>query len=66
MSSPKPSVTPAPVNTEIDPESQASADEAARQAKERQQKGTSSSKTILTSGLGVTDDELNVKKASLG
>lgn len=66
MSSPKPSVTPAPVNPEIDPESQASADEAARQAKERQQKGTSSSKTILTSGLGVTDDELNIKKASLG
>lgn len=66
MGAPKPSVTAAPVNPEIDPESQANADEAARKAKERQQKGTTSSKTILTSGLGVVEDDLNVKKASLG
>lgn len=66
MSAPKtPSVAPAPVNPEIDPASQASADEAARKAKERQQKGTTSSKTILTSGLG-TDEDLNLKKTSLG
>lgn len=66
MSMPKtPSVTPAPVNPEIDPTSQASADEAARKAKERQQKGTTASKTILTSGLDIEDDT-NIKKASLG
>lgn len=65
MSTPKPSVTPAPVNPEIDPEAQASADEAARKAKERQQKGTTATGTILTSGLG-TEDDLNIKKASLG
>ena len=66
MSTPKtPSVSAAPVNPEIDPESQASADEAARRAKERQQKGTSASSTILTSGLGVIEDE-KIKKASLG
>lgn len=65
MSSPKtPSVSAAPVNPEIDPASQASADEAARKAKERQQKGTTATKTILTSGLGVVDDD--VKKAQLG
>lgn len=65
MSMPKmPSTTPAPVNPEINPESQAAADEAARKAKERQQKGTSASKTILTSGL--TDDEVQAKKTSLG
>lgn len=68
MSSPKtPAVAAAPVNTEIDPVSQASADEAARKAKERQQKGTTATKTILTSGLGVVDDDTNnVKKAQLG
>lgn len=68
MSTPKaPSVAPAPVNPEIDPESQANADEAARKAKERQQKGTTSSKTILTSGAGVLeDDDANIKKTSLG
>lgn len=66
MAAPKtPAVTPAPVNPEIDSAAQADADEAARRAKERQQQGVSASKTILTSGLGVTDDE-NVKKASLG
>ena len=43
------------------------ADEAARQTKERQQKGTTSSKTILTSGAGVLDNtEDNLKKNSLG
>jgi hypothetical protein len=62
-----PAVQAAPVNSEIDPESQAKADEAARQAKERQQKGTTSSKTILTSGAGVLDNtEDNLKKNSLG
>ena len=68
MSSPKtPAVAAAPVNTEIAPASQASADEAARKAKERQQKGTTATKTILTSGLGVVDDDTNnVKKAQLG
>lgn len=68
MSSPKtPAVSAAPVNTEIDPASQASADEAARKAKERQQKGTTATKTILTSGLGVVDDDTNnIKKAQLG
>lgn len=68
MSSPKtPAVAAAPVNTKIDPASQASADEAARKAKERQQKGTTATKTILTSGLGVVDDDTNnVKKAQLG
>lgn len=68
MSTPKtPAVQAAPVNTEIDPASQASADEAARKAKERQQKGTTATKTILTSGLGVTDDDADVvKKSSLG
>ena len=68
MSSPKmPAVQSAPVNSEVDPESQAAADEASRKAKERQQKGTTSTKTILTSGAGVMDDvEDNVKKNSLG
>lgn len=67
MSTPKtPAVAAAPVNPEIDPASQASADEAARKAKERQQKGTTATKTILTSGLGVVDDDSNVKKAQLG
>lgn len=68
MSAPKtPAVAAAPVNTEIDPASQASADEAARKAKERQQKGTTATKTILTSGLGAVDDDTNnVKKAQLG
>lgn len=62
-----PAVKAAPVNSEINPESQAKADEAARQAKERQQKGTTSSKTILTSGAGVLDNtEENLKKNSLG
>ena len=62
-----PAVKAATVNPEIDPESQAKADEAARQAKERQQKGTASSKTILTSGAGVLDNtEDNLKKNSLG
>ena len=57
-----PAVQAAPVNPEIDPESQAKADEAARQVKERQQKGTTSSKTILTSGAGVLDNtEDNLK-----
>ena len=68
MSTPKmPAVQAAPVDPAIDPTSQASADEAARKAKERQQKGTTSTKTILTSGAGVVDDiEDNVKKNSLG
>lgn len=67
MSTPKtPAVAAAPVNPEIVPASQASADEAARKAKERQQKGTTATKTILTSGLGVVDDDSNVKKAQLG
>ncbi len=68
MSTPKmPAVQSAPVDPAIDPKSQASADEAARKAKERQQKGTTSTKTILTSGVGVVDDvEDNVKKNSLG
>lgn len=62
-----PAVQAAPVNPEINPESQAAADEAARKAKERQQKGTSATKTILTSGAGVTDeDQTNAKKSSLG
>lgn len=66
MAAKTPSVSPAPVNTEIDPASQASADEAARKAKERQQKGTTATKTILTSGLGVVDEDLTTKKAELG
>lgn len=66
MAAPKPATTPAPVNPEIDPVSQANADEAARRAKERQQKGTTASGTILTSGLGTTEDDMNIKKASLG
>lgn len=61
-----PAVPAAPVNTEINPESQAAADEAARSAKEKQQKGISSSKTILTTGAGVLDDKENTKKSSLG
>lgn len=66
MAAPKtPSVSAAPVNPEIDPESQASADEAARRAKERSQKGTKASSTILTSGLGAADDD-TLKKANLG
>ena len=66
MAAKSPSVSAAPVNTEIDPVSQASADEAARKAKERQQKGTTATKTILTSGLGVVDEDLTTKKAELG
>lgn len=67
MTAPKtPAVQPAPVNPEIDPVSQANADEAARRAKERQKKGTTASGTILTSGLGVTEEDTNIKKASLG
>lgn len=66
MAAKTPSVSAAPVNTEIDPASQASADEAARKAKERQQKGTTATKTILTSGLGVVDEDLTTKKAELG
>lgn len=66
MAAKTPSVSSAPVNTEIDPASQASADEAARKAKERQQKGTTATKTILTSGLGVVDEDLTTKKAELG
>lgn len=68
MSTPKmPAVQAAPVNPEVDPKSQASADEAARKTKERQQKGITSTKTILTSGVGVVDDaDDNIKKNSLG
>lgn len=66
MAAKTPSVSAAPVNPEIDPASQASADEAARKAKERQQKGTTATKTILTSGLGVVDEDLSTKKAELG
>ena len=68
MSTPKmPAVQPAPVNPEVDPKSQEAADEASRKAKERQQKGTTATKTILTSGAGVTDDEqTDKKKANLG
>lgn len=70
MSTPKmPAVQPAPVDPAIDPEKQAAADEASRRAKQRQQKGISASKTILTSGAGVTDDEersLAKKQSSLG
>ena len=63
MSTPKPEVTPAPLPAEINPDSQASADEAARKAKERQQAGVTSTGTILTSGL---DDDQNTKKNNLG
>lgn len=68
MAAKTPAVTSASVNTEIDPASQASADEAARKAKERQQKGTTATKTILTSGSGVidNDDDEAIKKAQLG
>ena len=70
MSTPKmPAVQPTPVDPAIDPEKQAAADEASRRAKARQQKGISASKTILTSGVGVTDDEersLAKKQSSLG
>ena len=68
MSTPKmPKVEPAPVNPEIDPKSQEAADEASRRAKERQQKGTTATKTILTSGAGVLDDEqIDKKKSNLG
>lgn len=68
MSTPKmPAVQSAPVNPEVDPKSQEAADEASRKAKERQQKGTTATKTILTSGAGVTDDEqIDKKKSSLG
>ena len=60
-----PEVSSAEVNTEIDPESQAAADEASRKAKEKQQKGVTSTKTILTGGLDSnTDDE--TKKKNLG
>ena len=65
MAAKSPSVSAAPVNPEIDPVSQANADEAARKAKERQQKGTTATKTILTSGLGVVEDE-TIKKPELG
>lgn len=58
-----PTVTASPTPTEIDPVSQANADEAARQAKARQQKGVSAEKTILTSGL---DNETSKKKTILG
>ena len=61
-----PQVQSAPVDPAIDPKSQAAADEASRRAKERQQKGTTATKTILTSGAGVTDDEQTQKKTSLG
>ena len=68
MSTPKtPAVAPAPVNPEIDPTSQKAADETSRKARERQQKGVTASKTILTSGAGVTDEEQTDKKrANLG
>lgn len=70
MSTPStPEVTAAPVNTEINPESQAAADEAARKAKEKQQKGVSATKTILTHGLSSTseDEEEKTKRVnSLG
>lgn len=68
MSSPSvPEVSAAPVNAEINPESQAAADEAARQAKAKQQKGISATKTILTGGLSKDDDENNsTKKSNLG
>jgi len=63
MSTPKPDVTPAPIPAEINPDSQAAADEASRKAKERQQSGVTSTGTILTAGL---DDETNTKKNNLG
>ena len=58
-----PAVQASPTPPEIDPVSQANADEAARRAKARQQKGVSAEKTILTSGL---DTETNKKKTTLG
>ncbi len=64
-----PEATPAPVDPAIDPKSQAAADEAARRAKERQQKGTTSAKTIITSGVGVLDDvedDVSKKRSNLG
>lgn len=64
-----PAVQPAPVDPAIDPDKQAAADEASRRAKQRQQKGTSSSKTIITSGLGVLDDvedDVSKKRSNLG
>ena len=72
-----PAVQASPTPTEIDPVSQANADEAARQAKARQQKGVSAEKTILTSGLDTEakkktiltselDTEVNKKKTILG
>lgn len=70
MSTPKmPKVQAAPIDPAIDPEAQAAADEASRRAKARQQKGISATKTILTSGVGVTEDEdryLAKKQSSLG
>lgn len=70
MSTPKmPAVQSAPVDPAIDPDKQAAADEASRRAKQRQQKGTSSSKTIITSGLGVLDDvedDVSKKRSNLG
>ena len=51
MAAKTPSVSAAPVNPEIDPVSQANADTA--------------TKTILTSGLGVVEDE-TIKKPELG
>lgn len=62
-----PATQAAPVNPEIDSKSQEAADEASRRTKERQQKGTTATKTILTSGAGVIDDEqVDKKKANLG
>ena len=63
MAAPKPTVTEAPLPTEIDPKAQTAADETARKARERQQAGVTATKTILTSGL---DDEATIKKGNLG
>lgn len=63
MTTPKPEVTPAPLPVEINPDSQAAADETARKAKERQQAGVTATGTILTSGL---DDDKTTKKNNLG
>lgn len=64
-----PQVQKAPVDPTIDPKSQTAADEAARKEKERQQHGVTATKTILTSGAGVVDDEdegSSRKRTSLG
>lgn len=58
-----PAVTASPTPSEIDPEAQASADEAARKAKQKQESGVSADTTILTSGLGQLDEN---KKNKLG